>query len=331
MTSTQSPPSLSVVMPVHNGMPFLPLAIDSILNQTYRDFEFIIGDDGSTDGTSACLQDYAKRDSRIKVFRSDSKLGPVASSNWVADLAAGELVARMDADDLALPKRLELQLLSLVQYPKAVMAGSLFTTIDKTGRQIRGMELSLLIAKDKSPCAHTSIMYRKAVFDFVGGYASGSEYFEDADLYRRMNACGPLLIFTYPLVRYRASWAHHRLRDNRTEVQQKIATQFHTTSHSSEPDQTPRLMTLRSFMVMGLWSGTVTWRFSDLFQLCRKTSLNNFMRLMCIGLLCKTVPSFLRQSIRLKVCLKNVLVSRKIKPNRCYLYQYGEPPIKVKG
>lgn len=93
-------------MPVHNAMPFLPQAIESILAQDCPDFEFVIGDDASSDGSRACLADYARRDARIRVVHGRERLGSVGSSDWVAREARAPLVARMDADDVAVPTRL---------------------------------------------------------------------------------------------------------------------------------------------------------------------------------------------------------------------------------
>jgi len=92
---------LSVVMPVHNAMPHVDDAVRSILEQTHGDFEFVIFDDGSTDGSTERLREWAERDSRIKLTESNTNLGPVGSSRAVVELASGQIIARMDADDVS--------------------------------------------------------------------------------------------------------------------------------------------------------------------------------------------------------------------------------------
>lgn len=119
MSSARNDVFLSVVMPVHNAMPHVDDAERSILDQTHDNFEFIIFDDGSTDGSTERLRDWAKRDPRIKLTESKTNLGPVGSSKAVVELASGELIARMDADDVSDPRRFERQLQVLQDRPES--------------------------------------------------------------------------------------------------------------------------------------------------------------------------------------------------------------------
>src|SRR5687767_13025988 len=89
-----SSPLVSVVLPVHNALPFLDKSIESVLNQTLEDFELIILNDGSTDGTGAALLDWQRKDSRIRLFHSERKLGLAGSSNYVVEQARSSLIAR---------------------------------------------------------------------------------------------------------------------------------------------------------------------------------------------------------------------------------------------
>jgi len=93
-------PAVSVVMPVHNALPYLDQAVESILGQTLTDFEFVILDDASTDGSTERLREWAARDSRIRLIEVTTNLGPALSSQRVADAATAPIVARMDADDI---------------------------------------------------------------------------------------------------------------------------------------------------------------------------------------------------------------------------------------
>jgi glycosyltransferase involved in cell wall biosynthesis len=100
-------PKISVLMPVYNGEKFVQQAVDSILSQTFDDLEFIIVDDGSTDGSLKIVQSYD--DPRIKIVRNDCNIGVARSLNKGLELVKGEYVARMDSDDVSLPRRLEKQ------------------------------------------------------------------------------------------------------------------------------------------------------------------------------------------------------------------------------
>jgi glycosyltransferase involved in cell wall biosynthesis len=128
------PPRVSVVMPVHNGLPYLPLALDSILAQSFRDFEFTIVDDASTDGTAEVLAEYARRDRRIRVLTNSRNVGVAAALNIGLDAARGELIARMDADDIARPERLRRQVEFLDGCPDHVLVGTSCSFIDGSGR-----------------------------------------------------------------------------------------------------------------------------------------------------------------------------------------------------
>lgn len=104
-------PKISVIMPVYNAAPFLRESIESILNQTYKDFEFLIFNDGSTDNSTEIIESY--KDPRIKFFNSEKNYGYVKHLNEGIKLAQGEYIARMDADDISLNKRFEKQVLFL--------------------------------------------------------------------------------------------------------------------------------------------------------------------------------------------------------------------------
>jgi glycosyltransferase involved in cell wall biosynthesis len=128
----RSYPKVSVVMSVYNGEKYLCEAIDSILNQTFENFEFLIVNDGSTDRTLEILQSY--RDPRIKVINNERNIGLTASLNKGLKIAKGEYVARMDADDVSFPHRLEQQKAFLDRNPRVAMVGSWAEVIDESGK-----------------------------------------------------------------------------------------------------------------------------------------------------------------------------------------------------
>ena len=135
--SQSSNPVISVVMPVHNALPYLHQSINSIVGQTLGDFEFVILDDASSDGSSELLQAWAQKDERIKIHRSEKRLGLSASSNAVVRKATSPIIARMDADDVAHPDRLKRQWEVMNERPDAVVVGTLCDGIDSSGRRVR--------------------------------------------------------------------------------------------------------------------------------------------------------------------------------------------------
>src|SRR5690349_21132656 len=102
-------PAISVIMPVYNSAKFLRLAVESILDQTFKDFEFLIINDGSTDESEAILLEHAARDPRIVYIKNETNIGLIASLNKALSLAKGKYIARMDGDDVSLPERLAKQ------------------------------------------------------------------------------------------------------------------------------------------------------------------------------------------------------------------------------
>src|SRR5438270_9221234 len=121
----REPPAISVVMPVHNGLPFLSASIESILCQSFADFELIILDDGSTDGSAEVLYQWARKDARIQLLATGQKSGLSQSSNLLASRARAPLVARMDADDIAHPDRLRRQWELIEGNSAVVLVGTL--------------------------------------------------------------------------------------------------------------------------------------------------------------------------------------------------------------
>lgn len=206
-------PSLSVVMPVYNAMPYLNAAISSILAQTKTDFEFCIYDDGSTDSSLECARSWAERDHRIRVQSGGQRLGPVGSSNAAMAMTRAELVARMDADDVAHRDRLMLQYETMRSHPEIALLGSTFRIIDQSG-QLLSTPTSDRLLTTAHPLAHPTIMIRRSVFEHVGGYRAGTEYFEDNDLYARICRGGACYVLRQPLLDLRMGGQNTRLRDD---------------------------------------------------------------------------------------------------------------------
>ncbi|MGB3903999.1 MAG: glycosyltransferase [Anaerolineae bacterium] len=183
-------PRVSVVMAVYNGERFLRQAVDSILSQTYTDFEFIIIDDGSTDGTAEIVRGYA--DPRLRVL-TQQNMGLVKSLNRGVGMARGGYVARMDADDISLARRLELQVRCLDAHRHTGALGTGAIEIDEKDRAIRRHDhhpdshtIERALLEGSTPLCHGSVMFRKACFENVGGYRERFRHAEDYDLWLRM-------------------------------------------------------------------------------------------------------------------------------------------------
>lgn len=178
-------------MSVFNGEAFLAQAIESILDQTFRGFEFIIIDDGSTDKTSEILANYASRDARIRVVRHQNK-GRAASLNIGISLAKANYIARMDADDIARSHRFEQQIDFLERHPDVGLLGGAVELIDKSGQVIGAIQSALQDSEIKSimlhgnPMWHPAVVMRKNVVLAVGGYRKPLLDADDYDLFLRM-------------------------------------------------------------------------------------------------------------------------------------------------
>lgn len=181
-------PTISVVMPVYNGEVHIAEAIDSILAQTFTDFEFIIVDDASTDATSRILAGYALQDGRIRIIRNATNSKIAASLNTGIAASRALLIARMDADDWAHPERLTKQYALMQAHPDVAVCGT-WLEVYETGERWQyplsdaDMRANLLFG---SCFAHPSVMIRTEVLQRVGGYDTTMQHVEDYDLWVRL-------------------------------------------------------------------------------------------------------------------------------------------------
>jgi glycosyltransferase involved in cell wall biosynthesis len=199
-------PAVTVLMPVYNGAAFLREAIGSILGQTATGFELLVVNDGSTDDTSAILR--ATRDSRLRVIDNGANLGLITSLNRGLDAASGEFVARMDADDIALPRRLERQAAFLRSSPGTGLCGTWFRTIGEgrstVVRPPAGPEDMAAKLFYESPLAHPTVMFRRALFAEHGlRYSPDFAHAEDYDLWTRAAEVTALANLPEVLLQYR--------------------------------------------------------------------------------------------------------------------------------
>ncbi|MDB5183178.1 MAG: glycosyltransferase [Candidatus Saccharibacteria bacterium] len=202
-----SQPKVSVVMGVYNGDKYLHAAIDSILGQTFSDFEFIIINDGSTDSAPSIMKSY--KDKRIRVI-NQSNHGLVYTLNKGVRLARGQYIARQDADDISLPSRLKKEVALLDNDQSLGLVGTFFTYIDdlteKKDLTICMPTKSLDIKRAlyvTNPIGHGTSMYRRSVFTTTGYYTSDYGPTEDLELWRRIADSWEIAIIPESLYLYR--------------------------------------------------------------------------------------------------------------------------------
>lgn len=197
-------PRVSVVMPTHNGLPFLDESIRSILDQTFNDFEFVILDDASTDGSDKVLREWGKRDNRIRLFKNNRKFGLPGSSNVVVLNSSAPLVARMDADDISHPERLQRQWDIMQTQPDVVAVGTLCEGIDASGRPVRPRDRWRVVRRSPYvPFPHGSAMFRRATFDAINGYSEEFCGGEDQDFFFKMTTLGRVVTLPDMLYQFR--------------------------------------------------------------------------------------------------------------------------------
>lgn len=198
-----SPPTISVVLSVYNGEAFIADAIESVRRQTFPDFEMIIVDDGSSDGTAAILDRIQVADPRVHVLTQPRMgLGPATNAGLAA--ARGKYIARLDADDLAEPRRLELQFAYLQEHPEIGLLGTSYNILRK-GR-LEGPQPVLLEDAQlrrrlvrSNQFLHSSVMVPRHVFDVVGVYDEKLPLMLDLDLIIRIARKFPVANLAEPL------------------------------------------------------------------------------------------------------------------------------------
>ena len=202
--------TVTVLMPVYNGTRYLREAIDSILKQTFEDFEFLIIDDASTDESASVILSYS--DERIRFVQNESNVGQVRCQNIGLDLARGQYIATLDQDDSSLATRLQRQVALIDSDHRLAVVGTWMSKVDENGH-----EIDLWLGKvddyadylftsltNSLPLYHPSVMFRRDAVMSVNGYDESLPYCEDQDLWRRLALAGyEARVIPEPLTRYR--------------------------------------------------------------------------------------------------------------------------------
>lgn len=200
-------PVVSVVMSVYNGENYLREAIDSVLNQIFYDFEFIIINDGSSDKSLSIIQSY--QDKRIFLIDNSENKGLIFSLNKGLEIAKGKYIARMDADDICLPERFDLQVKQFENHPNAMIVGSDYYLLDGDKntyiKNINDSDYQKAVLLF-TPCfCHPTVMMKNVFKDNHIFYDKNFIHAEDYKLWTDLNAFGDYLNINKPLLKYR----HH--------------------------------------------------------------------------------------------------------------------------
>ncbi|MDP2385902.1 MAG: glycosyltransferase [Bacteroidota bacterium] len=201
-------PLISVILPVYNSEAYIRESIESILNQTYSNFEFLILNDGSKDKSEEIILSYG--DPRIKYYKHPN-CGLAGTLNRGIELSKGDFIARQDQDDISLPQRFEKQLNFLVTNPDVVMVGTRASVFIDGGKVIKYHDHATDSAVLKfdlmfnNPFVHSSVMFKKSVLEKTGNYTVDRNFFEDYNLWSKMAWHGKLVNLKDVLVEYR----HH--------------------------------------------------------------------------------------------------------------------------
>jgi glycosyltransferase involved in cell wall biosynthesis len=218
-------PAISVMIPVWHAVRFLPAALESVLTQTFADFELIAIDDGTRDGSAEVLAAFAARDPRVRVVRQENQ-GIVASLNRALGMARAPFVARMDHDDVSRPDRFAKQIAYLRQRPDVALVSGAMDVIGQDGTYLRTEAAPSLPAAVESELlyrnciCHPAVMARTEALRKVGGYRKNAQFAEDYDLWLRLSEVGQVANLPDVLLSYRL---HPVRMSTRNYIAQELA------------------------------------------------------------------------------------------------------------
>ena len=224
--STNKRPAVSVVMSVYNGGDALAATVDSILQQTFKDFEFLIVDDGSTDNSAEVLRAYQSKDPRVRIIEQKSQGLTIALNNGCQE-AAGEFIARQDVGDVSLPNRLEIQLRAFDD-PRVHAVGVAANRIGPSGenlgtlvRDLSPEQVTKALHDHGTGLMHAAAVFRAASFREIGAYRPQFKFAQDTDLWYRLSRLG--LIAELPDVLFNVLIEAKGISGLQTERQIKLA------------------------------------------------------------------------------------------------------------
>lgn len=202
-------PTISVLMSVYNGQKYVAEAIESILRQTFGDFEFLILDDGSKDSSMEILRRYEAKDKRIKLTSRPNK-GLTKTLNELFAQSTGALLARMDCDDVALPERFAMQVKAMRDDPALACVGGAFQLIDGEGRLLTTLhpptddaDIQKQALAGHGAICHPAAMVRRSAMARINGYDEQFKTAQDLDLWLRLGEVGKLANLPQPVLKFR--------------------------------------------------------------------------------------------------------------------------------
>jgi len=254
---TEKDPLVSVVMSVYNGHIKLSETIDSVLSQTLENFEFILIDDGSTDCALEILKEYKEKDPRVLLIQNGENLGLAASLNKGIQIARGEYIARIDADDICLPERFEKQVRFLEQNPSILILGSNITQIDDEGNPIREIRYATdpnelrwnMLFGISGVIAHPCAMIRAQVFR-EGGFYKLIRSSQDLELWSRYINNSPLPIYNLQESLVKCRWHKNSFSVKFAEMQFQISNQIRLDTLNHLFSQKYDLQTVEAFRTL---------------------------------------------------------------------------------
>lgn len=262
-----SDPVISVVMPVFNAERFLTDAVESVLSQTFRDFELIAIDDGSTDRSLEILNGLSRRDARIRVISRPNK-GISVTRNEGIEQARGEYIAATDADDVSMPIRFESQIRFLRNHPDHVAVGGQVVLTDTEGEPLRRWDLyepthdlidAAHLVGRSGAISHPSCLFRREALRKVGGYSDRFEVAHDIDLFLRLAEVGKLGNVPETVMHYRlhpGSACNQKTRRMHDEIAEILAAARKARSMSMmpAPSQPPPVTPSRQEQAWAFWA-----------------------------------------------------------------------------
>jgi len=247
--------SISVIMPVFNAEKYIKESIESVLIQSYTDFEFIIIDDGSNDNSLNIIKEF--KDSRIRLVTNTKNSGIVFSLNKALTFANGEFIARIDADDICLVDRFQVQVDFLRNNKDVGLCSGHFTTIDSNGKILKSFKVPisnedcLMSFVFGNPIVHPAAMFKKSLALKVGGYRAGTEPAEDYDFWQRLSYQTKLENLNTILIEYRVH------ENNYSRTKKDLYTEKFTSIFKNDKRLSdliiPRYMPLHIRCLMGTW------------------------------------------------------------------------------
>jgi glycosyltransferase involved in cell wall biosynthesis len=309
---------ISIVMPVYNAEDYLASAIESILNQSFYDFELILFDDGSKDNSLSIMKHYEILDKRVRVISRENK-GLPATLNEAINLASGSWIARMDADDVSLRDRLKLQMQYLNNYPDTVVLGGVANYIDIDGNLICSYipptdHEKLATMFPESPFVHPTVILHKETFVRSGGYNEQMRWGgEDVVLFAKMANFGKLKNLATPLINYRlvpgsqsrkpASYRHQLTEIINTLISGNLVTEQSFSQLENEAKKINRTTANFDYHLelakLYLWSGNSKRKAINHLNYCLNFKVNVHKIIMMYAFI--LIPSILTRYIYIKL------------------------------